>query len=78
MYYTYVLHLSNNIFYIGYSSNLKKRIVEHKQGLVHTTKSCRPVLLVYYAAFYSKVKAINFERYLKTPSGFAFRNKHII
>ncbi|OGM87309.1 excinuclease ABC subunit C [Candidatus Woesebacteria bacterium RIFOXYD1_FULL_41_28] len=78
MYYCYILKLSNGKLYIGYSSNLKQRINEHSHGEVATTKNFRPLKLIYYSAFKSKVKAIKFERYLKTNSGFAFRNKRLI
>lgn len=78
MFYTYILQLKDNTFYIGYSSNLKQRIFEHQQGKVSQTKNLRPLKLVFYAAFSSKLKALQFEKYLKTNSGFAFRNKHFI
>ena len=78
MYYVYILRLHDRSLYIGYSSDLKVRISEHKSGKVHATKHNLPVRLVYYAAFVSKNKALEFERYLKTNSGFAFRNKRLL
>lgn len=78
MFYTYVLLLSNSTYYSGYSSNLKQRLNEHNRGFVTTTKKFIPAQLVFYAAFLSKKRALEFERYLKTNSGFAFRNKHFI
>lgn len=51
---------------------------EHKLGRVFTTKKFLPVKLVYYSAFTLKQNALKFEKYLKTNSGFAFRNKHLI
>lgn len=78
MFYVYILKLFNNSFYIGYSSNLKQRIEEHNYGSVESTKNLRPVKLVYYSAFSSQKKATAFEKYLKTSSGFAFRNKRLI
>ena len=77
MHYCYILYLANGKYYVGYSSDLKVRISEHKSGKVHATKHNLPVRLVYYAAFVSKNKALEFERYLKTNSGFAFRNKRL-
>lgn len=64
--------------YIGYSSHLKNRIKEHETGCVPQTRKLRPIHLIYYAAFISKKKALDFEQYLKTTSSFAFRNKHLI
>jgi putative endonuclease len=78
MYYVYILKLSNENFYIGRADNLKRRIKEHKSGEVNTTKKYLPCKLITYLAFSSKKKAIKFERYLKTGSGFAFRNRHLV
>lgn len=78
MYYVYLVRLKNNTYYTGYSSNLKKRIEEHHKGNIPQTKNLRPVKLIFYAAFSSKKKALGFEKYLKTSSGFAFRNKRLI
>jgi putative endonuclease len=78
MYYAYILKLKDNTHYSGYSSNLQNRVEEHKQGRVSQTKKLLPLKLVFYAAFDSKIKALNFEKYLKTNSGFAFRNKRLI
>ncbi|MCL4382250.1 MAG: GIY-YIG nuclease family protein [Patescibacteria group bacterium] len=78
MYYAYILRLINKTFYIGYSADLKKRVKEHIEGRVSQTKNLRPLELVFYAAFSSKKKALEFEKYLKTNSGFAFRNKRLV
>jgi putative endonuclease len=78
VYYTYILKLKDNTYYIGFSSNLKKRITEHSEGNVPQTRKLRPLKLVYYSAFELKIKALNFEKYLKTCSGFSFRNKRLI
>ena len=37
-----------------------------------------PNHLVWYGAFLDKNKALVFEKYLKSSSGFAFRNKHLV
>ena len=78
MYYVYILRLIDKSYYIGYSIELKKRIKAHNDGLVESTKNLRPVQLIYYSAFISKDKAVKFEKYLKSSSGFAFRNKRLI
>ena len=77
MYYVYILKLSNNKCYTGRSDNLKHRIDEHVSGQQRTTKQHLPCKLIAYLAFSSKTTAINFEKYLKTGSGFAFRNRHL-
>lgn len=78
MFYTYILQLDNKSIYVGYSTNLKQRILYHKKHLVSSTKNYKSIDLVYYSAFKVKSKAVKFEKYLKSSSGFAFRNKHLI
>jgi len=78
VYYVYILQLRDKTYYHGFSSNLKQREQEHKKGYVSQTKNLRPLELVFYAGFKSKLKALEFEKYLKTSSGFAFRNKRLV
>lgn len=78
MHYAYILQLKDGSCYHGYSSDLKQRFQEHQRGIVASTKNFRPVKLIFYAAFLSQDKATAFEKYLKSSSGFAFRNKHLI
>lgn len=78
VFYAYILQLSNGDFYHGYSDNLKQRYLKHERGNVISTRNFRPVRLIFYAAFRTKEKAILFEKYLKTGSGYAFRNKHLV
>jgi len=78
VYYTYILQLKDKTYYHGVSDDLKQRIKAHHSGIVESTKNLRPFRLVFYAAFQSKELAVNFEKYLKSSSGFAFRNKHLI
>lgn len=75
----YIIQLRDKSLYIGYSSNLKQRIQSHLNGEAKYTKSYNKMTsLLFYAAFNAKEKAIQFEKYLKSSSGFAFRNKHLI
>lgn len=77
MYYVYVLRLNNSSFYTGYTVDLKERIKKHNKGGVTSTKYNKPVRLVWYCAFENEKKAFSFEKYLKTASGIAFRNKRL-
>jgi len=78
MYYVYILKLPDrSSYYIGYSHDLKNRLKYHEQGKVATTKNTEPEL-VWYCAFVTKSKALAFETYLKSSSGFAFRNKRLL
>ncbi len=78
MHYVYILKLENNQHYIGCTEDLKLRLEKHKHHGVPTTSRIRPDELIFYAAFNSKEKAYAFEKYLKSSSGFAFRNKRLI
>ncbi len=68
MYYVYILKNNKNLFYIGYTSDLKRRFKEHnseKYNKNHFTFKNKPWKLVYYEAFSVKEKAIERERKLK-------------
>ena len=78
MYYVYLLKLKDGSVYTGSTDDLQKRMLKHNKGDVLATKGKRPVKLIYYCAFSSKQKALQFEKYLKTGSGQAFRNKHLV
>lgn len=76
-YYTYLLDLGNGKYYAGHTSNLKNRLKEHIQGKVLATNRAG-FRLVWYSAFRSELLAIRFEKYLKSSSGFVFRNKRLV
>ncbi len=78
MYFTYLLQLSNDDYYTGSTKNIKLRLDKHQTGAVLYTSKFRPVYLVWYTAFKNKQLALKFEKYLKSSSGKAFRNKHLI
>ena len=49
MFYVYVLHsLQDHGPYIGFTTNLKKRIAEHEHGASFATKYRGPWKLIYY------------------------------
>lgn len=70
MFYNYVLQSekSNNL-YVGCTNNLRKRLKEHNQGLVFSTKLYRPWKLIYYEACLNEKDAKRREGYLKTTQG---------
>ncbi|MBM3894774.1 GIY-YIG nuclease family protein [Candidatus Dependentiae bacterium] len=77
MYYTYILNsLSDpNRFYIGYTSDLKRRLSEHNSGKsIHTNKFL-PWKIKNYIAFEQQEKAKNFEKFLKSGNGRIFAKK---
>lgn len=78
MQFVYILKCSDERYYTGLTHDIKKRFQEHTRGLVPSTRSRRPVSLVFFAGFANRKIAAEFETYLKTNSGRAFRNKHFI
>ena len=78
MWYVYILKCNNNSYYTGCTNDLKDRIARHNKGQIHYTKDKIPVKLITYIAFSTKYKAFEFEKYLKSGSGVAFRNKRLI
>jgi predicted GIY-YIG superfamily endonuclease len=77
MYYVYSLKC-NNGYYIGCTDDLKNRLYRHQRGYVPATKDRLPVKLEFYIALQDKYRAFEFEKYLKSSSGRAFINKHLI
>lgn len=71
MWYVYVIKsLKNNTIYVGYTENLKKRIVDHNSGNGgdYTSRN-RPYKLIFYEAFSNKTDAIKDEKFFKTGYG---------
>jgi putative endonuclease len=51
--------------YIGCTSNLEKRLREHSEGKVYSTKRMLPVELIYFEGYVSKECAFQREKKLK-------------
>lgn len=69
-YYIYVLHNPlKNFLYIGYSEDLKKRVVSHNKGENKSTKAYIPLELIHYEAYKNKKDAKRREKYLKGNKG---------
>lgn len=77
MYYVYSLECKDG-YYVGCTHNLKERIARHTSGQVPATAARLPITLVFYFAIRNKHKAFASEKYLKTGSGRAFINKHLM
>lgn len=69
-YYIYILHSEKDQnFYVGYTNNLKRRIQEHADGGVPSTKNRRPLKIVYWEGCLNQQDATNREKYLKSAWG---------
>jgi len=56
---------------------LKRRLPEHNAGKSVHTAEFKPWKLAWYCAFPDKMRALEFEKYLKSHSGRAFANKRL-
>ncbi len=65
----YILLLNNRQIYTGYTSDLKRRMAEHRRGNVAFTSKRLPVKLIYYEAYLLKQDAQRREEFLKTTEG---------
>ena len=70
MHYVYVLQsASDSGLYIGYSSNLRRRLAEHQTGRAIATSYRGPWQLIYYEAYTDEHDALGREKFLKSGAG---------
>jgi putative endonuclease len=66
MFYVYILKSKKcDDLYIGFTSDLKKRLLEHNNGDTPSTKTKRPYKLIYYEAYPAESDARRRESMLK-------------
>ena len=76
MYNVYILQsLVDLSFYIGYTKNLAKRILQHNKAKSGFTATRKPWILVYTESFDNKSIAIKRERFLKKQKSRDFIKK---
>jgi len=77
-FYVYVLEsIKDGDRYVGFTTNLKKRIEEHNKGLNFSTKSERPWRLIYCEICTNQNDAKRREKYLKSTGGRRFLAKRL-
>ena len=70
MFYVYILiSLKDRKVYIGFTSDLKIRIKQHKEGRVKSTSKRLPIELIYYECYIKEDDAKRNEKYYKTTKG---------
>jgi putative endonuclease len=70
LFYVYVLISDiDNSWYIGYTSDIDKRFLEHNSGKTITTSKKKPWKILYFEASFNKEDAIAREKYLKSGMG---------
>ena len=76
MFYVYVLHSTRDWgLYIGYSTGLRRRLSEHKDGASRATGYRGPWNLIYYEAYVEETDAVGRERYSKSGGGKLLRSQ---
>jgi putative endonuclease len=76
--YVYILKSLSvaNQEYIGSTKDLKQRLTQHNRGEQYHTGKYKPWKFNVAVWFEDNEKAIQFEKYLKSGSGFSFRKRH--
>ena len=78
-YYTYVLKsVKDGNLYIGFTNNLKRRLMEHNNGLNFSTKFRLPFKFFYFEGCINMQDAKRREHYLKTTQGRRFLGLRLI
>ena len=77
-YFVYIIRSDKDqTFYIGYTTDISRRLEEHNQGKSNYTSHKIPWKLVYLETFYSKSDALKREKFLKNQKNIQFYEKLI-
>jgi putative endonuclease len=78
-YYVYILQseVEPERFYTGFTEDLEARLKSHNSGGCYHTSKYKPWHIKTAVAFGDRQKALDFEKYLKSPSGRAFAKKRL-
>ena len=78
-YYVYILQseINPDRFYTGFTENLDSRLNSHNRGDNSHTSKYMPWRIKTAVAFADRQRALDFEAYLKSPSGRAFAKKRL-
>jgi len=78
VFYVYILQSDADAgLYIGFTGDLRRRLVEHQEGKSLSTSYRRPWRLIYYEAYLEEADAWGRERYLKSGGGRRFLAKQM-
>lgn len=78
MFYVYILQSEKDkSLYIGYTSDLRKRLVMHNKNQVTSTRDKTPFKLIYYEAYLERKDATGREKFLKSGAGWRFIKKQL-
>jgi len=67
--------LKDNRYYIGETADIDRRLFEHNEGWVKSTRHRRPFILVHFEKLDSRTEALKREKQIKAyKGGEAFKN----
>jgi putative endonuclease len=70
MFFVYILKsLKDGKRYVGYTNNLKRRLLEHNSGICKSTSKRMPLVLIHSEEFEVKSEAMKRERFFKSGIG---------
>jgi len=69
VFYVYILLMSNRQLYTGFTTDLRRRLTEHQNGRVESTRNKLPVELIHFEGYMVESDARRRERFLKTTDG---------
>ena len=76
-FYVYILLLNGKHLYTGFTTDLIRRIKEHQNGNVASTRNYRPLELIHAERYQMESDARRREKYLKTTDGKRFLRQQI-
>jgi len=65
------------MWYIGYTADLRNRLLLHNEGKVESTKSRRPLKLIYFEGCLNQQDATMREKYLKSGNGKIYKKNRL-
>lgn len=79
---TYIVYVLENghdkTWYIGFTTNLKRRLLEHQKGeSPYTSKNKSGWELIYAEMYLNKMDALGREKFLKSGAGHRFLKKQL-
>ena len=78
MFYVYILQsVKDGNLYAGFTSDLRRRLLKHAAGKVFSTKSRRPLKLIYCEVCLNEYDARQREKYFKTGVGKRFNKNRL-
>ncbi|HEX9804278.1 MAG TPA: GIY-YIG nuclease family protein [Candidatus Dojkabacteria bacterium] len=80
MFYVYFLKSTKepNWVYVGHTTNIDRRVKEHRTGQNLSTRPYLPIILSSFIAVPTRIKAEELEKYFKKGSGKAILKKRIL